>query len=121
MDRRFPIRTELTVIPGDDPNQKPIGFKCYNRNGVDLRRPNGAPIKERDELREGDEVLAATFWGDALAVVKKNEFGQLLAFSGHTRFLLFFEEEDLGELKARGWVCVGMVNTRALSRLDLKP
>jgi len=41
---KMPVRTELTVLPADNPSNKPIGFVCYENIGVGIFNPRATTV-----------------------------------------------------------------------------
>jgi hypothetical protein len=118
---KIPARTELTVIPADDPKMRTIGWTVTERNGVTLFKFDAAggidirPLLSLADLVEGDEIaVAALTGGYHKMTVKKDEEGKLMGCNDSLLAILRFAEDD-----RKCWTCVGLINTRGLAKLDV--
>jgi hypothetical protein len=110
------VRTEVTVLGPDDPNTKTVGWSCYERLGATIikRGYPGEKLREHD-IAPGDEVLVpALSGGYHVMVVDRAADGKLFAQSVVSELLaaLAFDID--------AWVCVGLINTRCIAKLELK-
>ena len=135
---KIPIRTELTVLPADEPRDKPIGWSVYEVNGTDVYRPPegavwppttldecraiGVPenlVTSEDGLAVGEELLVQDLMGLNIAKVAiHSEDGAPygLSPSGNMMYMLEFVD-DRPEGESPRWVCTGSANLKALKRL----
>lgn len=95
---RFPVRTELTVLPVDDPNVMTLGFTFREREGGPVGVPvDGkfhSPLLAREDLWEGREVLVPTLAGARHAVVARELDGTLYWRAGNMVGDLVFDRDD---------------------------
>jgi len=105
---RMPIRTELTVLPADDPNNLKLGFgiQCYS--GIEIHPViNGdvqkESIKDENGLYDGMNVEA---WG-VVWTVRFDKDGSPYLDSLKTSGFLEFNIDD-----RECWVCGGLINKR---------
>lgn len=131
MPSDVPVRTELTVLPADDPSKREIGLVIRERNGVEIhkfeegrkyeRDEDGrwkdlAPITEEGDLRAGDKILVPGLMGELFVMsVEADKYGALTARGEHLSAVLEFGKDD-----RHAWVCVGLINLRGLQRLEIR-
>ena len=117
---KLPVRTELTVLPADDPKQKRIGFAVYEIcTGADvLKVPTGMSIEEAIEaLKVGGAVafdIATTETGIG-PVIREGNSVYMKSESGMVGMLQW----NPG-LKQPRWTCPGHINSRAIKHTELK-
>jgi hypothetical protein len=124
-----PAETELTVLPADDAAPLKLGWTCHERMGVEVYPYDPAdhseggldleklsPITEEGGLTEGMQVLVAGLLGGFhVMAVRRDEHGVLSAKGERLTGILRFGEDDRG-----CWVCLGLVNMRAIEKLELR-
>lgn len=119
-DLRIPARTELTVLPADEPNKPTIGWTMTERNGVQITKSPEAedPITDRDGIKVGDTVYVPAMFGEGHYVMKieaDDHGGELYARSeGGLLGILEFGADD-----RNAWTCIGLVNPRGVTKLSL--
>jgi hypothetical protein len=118
---KFPVRTELIVLPADPPDRKPIGWTVRTYSGFEILRlvtpgEPGVTITKKEDLKVGDEILVMGLFGGYLKmVVEQDEDGDLFARGGeHLISSLAFGEDD-----RECWVSTGLINTRGIKKLEL--
>jgi len=123
------LRTEVTSLGPDDPNQKPIGFTVREYQGVEISKydPNRVylygdkgwdlePITEETALQPGEQILVPGPTGGLVVMtVEKDTYGVLSGKSDQLSALLEFGKDD-----RHAWVCIGLVNLRGIERLKLE-
>lgn len=133
-DLPLPVRTELTVLPADDPEQRQIGWVVKEYSGVSVGRgPAGLTAEEilanpdtlmgfelvpiTDALRVGDVVLfGGLFGGWHVCTIQEGTGGDPIAVSPSGDFVGFLA---FGEDDRNCWACIGGGNLKALQRLNL--
>tara|TARA_Y100000310_G_scaffold175594_1_gene175650 strand:+ start:2778 stop:3245 length:468 start_codon:yes stop_codon:yes gene_type:complete len=135
---KIPPRQELTVLPAK-PEEKAIGWSCYEITGTDAYRPPqdavwppttleecraiGVPenlVTTKDGLVEGEELLVQDLLGLNIATVHfHSEDGAPygMSESGNLMFMLEFVDDRPGDEPPR-WVCTGSANLKGLKRLN---
>lgn len=116
-DPKMPLRTEITVLSADPSDQKPLGFRMFEREGVTIFDPDaiGTPLTE---LQVGQKILVpALFGGFHLMVVGKDEGNGRLVGRGDQLIALLTIAKD----SRACWVCVGLCNMRGLRKLEVSP
>lgn len=130
-DLKIPVRTELTVLPADDPNRPPLNWVVKEYNGVPAYRylpeyeENGfssedlKPLTAREDLKPGDQILIpALIGGYHRMTIEEGDGslkdGTLMAKTGHSAAFLRFGEDD-----RKCWVATGMINLRGLAKLSV--
>ncbi len=115
---RTPARTELTVLPADDPPQKKIGFVCYELQGCEISKTlGGAPVPGSETLAEGSTIYApGMFGGWHELTIRYGADGKPHGDGGTMAVLSRTKEDD-----PRGdvWVCIGLVNKQAIKKLEI--
>lgn len=118
-----PVRTELTVLPADPPNQQPIGFRCYERQGVEVFRIDRTldppvvqePLTCEGDLQEGMELaVPGLMRGYHVMTVRRDELDGLYAQGETLMAVLRFAEDE-----RHAWVCIGLVNLRGIKKLSI--
>jgi len=133
---KLPVRTELTVLPADDPKQKKIGFAVYEITaGADvLKVPTGMSIEEAVEaLKVGGAVAfgIATTETDLEAgdvVITQGLFGYIIGPVIREGNSVYMESESgmIGMLQWNSgleqprWTCPGHINSRAIKHTELE-
>lgn len=128
-DDKLKAVEELRVLPADDPKGRTIGFTCREYNGVRIHRYDGAtperdddghwiglePITEQGGIKAGDKVLVHGLFGELYIMdVEANEHGTLHAKGERLTGILKFGEDD-----RNCWVCLGLVNLRGVTKMEL--
>lgn len=127
---QLPIRTEITVVPADDPEMLKIGFKvteyigttvCSAPPGLSAEQvrnkanwPEGfesEPIFEEDALQDESVVLIC----NGVYTLHRGEDGTLHGTSGGMTGFLEYAPDD-----RNCWVCGGFANLAGIQRLNLK-
>lgn len=121
---RVPVRTELTVLPGDDPNLRPtINWT--------IREYDGSPVKlleevdgeevvvdgvltERGDLQDGTRILCPALFGYFRATVKVGEDGELYAKGTKLTGFLRFDGDD-----RHCWTCWGAADLESILKLHI--
>lgn len=103
---RMPIRTELEVIPADDPDQRKIGWiiTCYDGDEV-THVSSSEPIKKRFNLRPGMTVMA---WDMSWTVVRDGLFSLVLERENS------FDILELNKDDRKCWACPAIINKKVL-------
>lgn len=120
---KYPVRTELTVLPADDSRDRKLGFVVteYMGSPVYKRYSDGTintanTLKAREDIQEGDELAIPWITGGyALMRAKRGEDGKLFAQGDPHIVILCFDEDD-----RHCWTTGGFINTRGLARLEIK-
>lgn len=118
----IPARTELTVIPADDPQQRTLGWKVTERDGVTLFKFDAEggidkrPLTNQDDVQPGVRLAVASLFGGfiPMTVEQDKETEGLVARGGNLLAILRFAEDDRA-----CWTCVGMINMRGLKKLSV--
>jgi len=132
---RVPVRTELTVLPADEPGQKKIGWTVKEYMGFPIKTaPQGLTheeamntgnwpegfepeiITEKDGIKEGDLILAPNLSGWTVARVETTSEGKFAGLSQDKGWIYFLE---FGQDDRKCWVCGGSGNLKAIQRLEL--
>lgn len=111
----YPVRQELTILPADDSNQKPLGWIVKEYLGDELSRDpeKSETITVKDDLKPGDVVYAWCY----KAIIQDDD-GALYAKAGeHTTLALNFVEDPEKDDRAPMWIATAVINTRGLKRL----
>lgn len=112
---RIPVRTELTVLPADDPAGPTLGWiiKEYNGGEVFLLDAQDQPIEEpltrREDLKEGMRIYAPTLVGGRIATVRLEEDGDLCWESAGLIGDLNFSGDD-----RKCWITTLAINKKLL-------
>ena len=139
-----PARTELTPLPTDPPDQKKIGWMCYEVRGTDIYlSPDGhlgvfqdqADLEQyltadrllttRDALKPGMKLLVHDLFGWSIGMVLLDPQGnpRVLSQNGKRAYVIDFVNDRLaaadGTPAPPRWVCLGSVNLAGLQRLTL--
>lgn len=107
---RIPVRTEITVLPADEP--KKLGWRIQSYDGAEVFLLTSAgdviksPITDQEALKEGMRVSA---WGGTW-LVKKDEYKVLYLDGSRNIGTLSFDEDD-----RHCWACTGIINKRLVS------
>lgn len=118
-------RDDIIVLGPDDPNQRKIGFTVRERPGTTVhkfpcdRDADGelilVPVTEKAGLKPGDEILVHGLFGGFLKMKVEATEGGLGATSENMAAVLKFDEDpDYPE-----WVCLGLMNLRAIQKLKI--
>lgn len=113
---RYPVRTELTVLPAaDDPK---VGWTVGHVYSGEEVFKAGAPdvsLTRREDLQEGMEIIVATLVGGYRMIVKRDDDGELYAetANGLTGAFLDFDTDD-----RHCWTSAMAYNRRALKSLE---
>lgn len=120
---RIPVRSEVTVLPADEPKDKPLGWKCDIREGCEIYRSleTQEMITTRDGLKPGDVVYAMSLVGGYYeTTIYQKDDGELQGKSGeHTLVFLRFLDDPEVDDRAPVWITWGAANTRGLRKLEL--
>lgn len=96
----IPVRTELTVLPADEPKARTIGLPMTTYEGTRIARlVNGKleePLCQADDLREGMAIVVTGILGRFEAVVVKNTAGSLCWKTDRAWGRLEFAIDDRG-------------------------
>ena len=145
----IPIRTEITVPPGDPEGRKTIGWTCYEVAGTDVHPiPEGQDpsldlvtganlITKESDHKPGMHLLVHDLFGGCHGIVH-DLFGgchgivhgivqadgrSCLSLSGKTTFFLEFVNDrpplEDGTPAPARWVCTGSGNLAAIKKLEL--
>lgn len=133
-DEKLPLSTPLTVLHADVP-PVPLGFMVYEYLGGEVYKAKAGvsdpkslddfnmnvPLKNREDLKEGDKIAVRGFFGWGLFTVKvdPSEKGLKLKLYGDSQSniaILLFGEDD-----RQCWTSCGEVNKRCLDKLQLMP
>lgn len=133
-DHPVPVRTEIEVLPADDPKARKLGWTVREYNGcpihpgppgmtveqvIESGLPEGfelARITDAEVLQDGDVVLApAMFGGLNVGTVGTHEDGSryFVTPGGFLGFLSFGEDDR------NCWVSWGGGNLNAIKKLSL--
>ena len=137
------IRTELTVLKGDDGEARKLGWEIKEYDGVPLfRGPDGMtadevldqglpegfvfePIPAVEELQMGDVVMYAAMMGGYHVATIGTQRVRMRDSSHKTEFIAKSRGGHVGFLRCGGddrecWICWGGGNVDALMRLEIK-
>lgn len=130
---KIPVRTDITIIDADNKDNRKLGFKCYEYQGCEILRRKKEykdisieeinknmqevyyfhkckylePIKDKDSLKENDEVVVPRLMGYDFANIIKNEDGTLKAETSYSVFPLEYGKDDRS-----CWVCAMEINKK---------
>lgn len=117
---KFPIRTELTVLPADPPRE-PLNFVVHIRNGGEVLTMKDGKLDETALTREEDiwvgrAIVVPTLVGFYEAVACQRNSGEWWwqTPSGGTVGDLVFDADD-----RHCWTTTFAANARAIKMLDL--
>lgn len=141
---KIPVRTELTVLPADDPSKPKIGFMVYELKGTDLYPwPDGHTGVFRDEadleqwltddrllttreaLQPGMKLLVHDLfgWGQGITLLDPQGKVRVMSPSGKILYMTDFVNDRPpapdGTPAPPRWVCVGSANLAGLKRLEI--
>ena len=119
MSDDIPVRTEVLVLPGDEPSEKKIGFVVHEYNGVELHpltedgHVDSSKTFKKDELQVGMTVACASLFGGYNVIeIKKDKHGELYGENGVFWAILEFTTDDRA-----CWVSTGGGNLSAIKKL----
>lgn len=99
---RIPVRTEIEVLPADDPDDKKLGWVIVTYNGCEVCPiDSDVPITSRWGLRPGMKVRA---WNMEWTVVWDGWFSIALDREKSKGILVFGEDDR------KCWACPGIIN-----------
>lgn len=109
-------RSEIVVLPADEPEGK-IGFTVREFLGCPIAQaPDGAPIAGQTVLVEGSTVYVRGLLGEWIEMrIGRNQAGDPYAERGSLIACLSRGPDERGDI----WVCVGLINRRALAKLSI--
>lgn len=111
---KFPIRSEIEVLPADEKRAESIGFNFHVREGTEVESLDGEILTSRDDIKEGMEVIVTTLVGRMkMRVVKDGS--EFRAEVGSTVANLEFGKDD-----RNCWISTYAMNTRGLKNLKLE-
>lgn len=110
---KFPVRTEIEVLPADPPGQKPVGFVCEFVEGgevylYDEATDTRTTIPSSQDLVVGTPVLVPGLFG----YVQMKVTGVDKAESDSNVAILFRSRDD-----RKCWVSDTMINKKVLGRV----
>lgn len=116
---KFPVQTEITVMPADKCESKKIGWVCREYFGAEVyaldsnNNPIYEPILNKMDLYPGKRILAPTLFGSVMAEVIENKEGKFQAITegGHTLIFLEFARDD-----RECWTSCGAANLRGIKK-----
>lgn len=119
---KIPARTEVTVIPADEPKRLTLGWTVQEYNGVEVYKIDRKAIRVIEEqlvhqhdIQEGVELAVPSLMGGYHAMkVTRDGYGKLFAESAGLVAILEFAKDD-----RQCWICIGLVNTRGLKGLSI--
>ena len=120
-ERPLPSKTELTVLPADDPKGRTLGFVVRERNGVSLYpiidgKIGENPVPATEDLVVGRDYTASGLMGeDLLWTVGKDDYGEFSITCGPSLIGCL----ERGKDERNCWAVTGMVNTRGLKKLNI--
>jgi hypothetical protein len=115
-DEKLPVRTELTVLSADDPNQRTIGFVIREYNGTEVYKADahGTTLTNESDIKPGDKLHVQTLVGTYAMTAAKDEYGVLYAETepGGMFADLIFNKDD-----RHCWASTYAVNAKAIKKL----
>jgi len=101
------IKDEIEVIPADEPKPIKLGWTVKEYYGETVFKVNApdAPLKNIDDLKEGDKIIV---WGSCVMEVKND--GKLYGDSKNNMVVLDFDTDD-----RHCWIATCMINKRGLA------
>lgn len=112
----FPIRSELTVFPADDPNQLKLGWAVYELNGgkVYLESDPKTNLSSLDSIKVGDKVLVGTLIGTVLMTISEINGNEACA---ETEFSI--APMEFGKDSRNCWTSPILINKKCLNKLSI--
>jgi hypothetical protein len=115
----FPIRTEITVLPADEPKERTIGWAVVERNGGEVYKldADGINLTNFSDLKKGDDVLVPTLFGYVqMKITKRSRIKKTAtAESEGTLAWLEFSKDD-----RKCWTSSSSMNKKLLKNKNLK-
>lgn len=120
---QLPLRTELTVMPADDPTRPSIGLVVKEQEGFVISKlVDGKPIEFQpgEDLTVGQEILVPSPFsiGCYFPMTVVEEEGGLYGLSTEGSLLAFLQVAD--DERGAVWVCIGTANAKNLKSLVMK-
>ena len=115
---KIPIRTELEILPADEPKQLKIGWTVKEYIGGEIFKldANGQmitePLTNKTDLIPGMIVAAPTLFGYVNTTIDVDQYGEVFGTSGGLYIMLSFGEDD-----RKCWVSSGAINMKAIKKL----
>jgi hypothetical protein len=117
-DEKLPLRTELTVLPADDPNQRTIGWVVREYNGTEVFKADahGTALKNESDIQVGDKLHVQTLVGTYVMIATRDEYGVLFAQTepGGMFADLQFNKDD-----RHCWASTYAVNAKAIKKTSV--
>lgn len=112
---KIPLRTDVTVLPADDPDQKPIGFSVNMRHGVEVYRfasdgsVDETPLRGYEDITDGTKLAVLGFSGGFHPMTVERSVSGFTASNENLSAILQFDTDD-----RHCWITTGLVNMRAI-------
>lgn len=113
-DNKLPIRTEIEILPADEPKQFKLGWTVKEYLGSScflVSDPTETIIDTLDGLRVGDEIVVWRTW---IVTVEKVEGRKAMARTGRLSVPMEFDIDD-----RHCWVATAMINLKAVEKLTM--
>lgn len=111
----MPIRTDIEILPADEPGREPIGWKVYIRDGgeVYLEIDPETPLTSLKSIEAGDKVLVPTMFGISLMTVTEVNGNEAFAETEGSIAPLKFANDDRD-----CWTCSSLINKKSLNAIS---
>lgn len=117
-DGKIPVRTELTVLPADDPGNRTIGWIVREYNGTEVYKADapGTLLLNESDIQVGDKLHVQTLVGTYLMIAYRDEYGVLQA---QTETGGMFADLKFNTDDRHCWVSTFAVNAKAVKKLTV--
>lgn len=120
---QFPVRTEIEVLPADEPSEKKIGWEVRCYDGTEVYKVivssfvatefKEQPLTNFDDIKPGDRLVVQTLVGRRNMIARMDDEDEgLYAECDGLLADLVFDSDD-----RHCWISTYAINTRCLDRL----